>query len=95
MAISFSFDYNSAMNRDHDCSIGLGRFENTQRPAIVEQIFGEIQHGIKIKIDPEGNVWAKRMCHSPVYLKPLYRNRPNDLFVIDQRPVKVDCSFRP
>uniref|UniRef100_A0A914XBK5 MH2 domain-containing protein n=1 Tax=Plectus sambesii TaxID=2011161 RepID=A0A914XBK5_9BILA len=73
--------------------IGLGRFVNTQRPAVVEEIFGEIQNGIKIKIDPDGNVWAKRMCHSPVYLKPLYRNRPNDLFVIDQRPVKYDSEL--
>lgn len=71
------------------CRIGLSRFENVSRSSVVYEIFNEILQGIKIKIDPDGNIWAKRMSYSPVFLKPLYRNRPNDLFVIDQRPVKV------
>lgn len=69
--------------------IGLSRFENPSRNSIIYEIFNDILAGVKVKIDPDGNVWAKRACYSPVFLKPLYRNRANDLFMIDQRPAKV------
>lgn len=59
------------------------------RLPIVYDIFNEILQGIKIKIDPDGSIWAKRMCSCPVFLKPLYITRPADLFDIDKRPVKV------
>lgn len=69
--------------------IGLSRFENLDRMSVVYDIFNEILQGIKIKIDPDGSIWAKRMCSCPVYLKPLYITRQADLFDIDKRPVKV------
>lgn len=80
-------NYNCTNN---SCSrIGISRFDNPQRSDVAYEIFNEILQGVKLKIDPDGNIWAKRMCYSPVFLKPLYRNKPNDLFIIDQTPVKV------
>lgn len=48
-----------------------------------------LEGGVKLKIDPDGNVWARRLSDVSVFLKPLYRNKANDLFVIEERPVKV------
>jgi hypothetical protein len=70
--------------------IGLARFDHVDRSPTQTDILDALDCGVKIKIDPDGNLWAKRLSTTAaVYLKPLYHNRTDDLFVIDDRPVKI------
>lgn len=70
--------------------IGLARFDHVDRSPTQTDILDALDCGVKIKIDPDGNLWAKRLSTTAaVYLKPLYHNRADDLFVIDDRPVKI------
>ncbi|XP_067008896.2 uncharacterized protein exp isoform X2 [Anabrus simplex] len=49
--------------------IGLCGFDNPMRDPKTEELKRHIGHGVKVKMDDQGNILVKRVCKSNVYVK--------------------------
>ncbi|CAB0038339.1 unnamed protein product, partial [Trichogramma brassicae] len=61
---------NDSMDGFDGFRIGLCGFDNPMRDAKTEEARRQINHGVKIKMDGDGNILIKRMCKSNVYVRP-------------------------
>lgn len=80
--------------------IGLNGFENPHRDSKTEDILRHVGHGIKIKMDEQGNILIKRVSKNPVYVKACAEENAisNDVSKLSNgaleadKPLKV-CTF--